>query len=174
MNNYMNTGNFFRDKIIIGAGTAVLLIIFILIAVFSIPLTQNRPHVFAQSGTPAPTLAAYPEQIDGSGYPSETAVPIIETEETAVNLQEYPANNEVIAINRTPTPYPPSNESTKQNQGNDESSNVIGDENVRADSNNVNESPDNNMVTLWGGFLITLLVFIAGVIGSALLFTRKK
>ncbi len=169
MNSYMNTGKFFRDKIIIGAGTAVLLIIFILTAVVSIPLTQNRPHVFAQSGTP--TLVAYPEQMDGNGYPSETAVPIVET---AVTLEEYPAHTEIIAIDRTPTPYPPANESTIQNQGNGESSNVIGDETVHADNDNVNESPDNTIVTLWGGFLITLLLFIVAVLSSALLFTRRK
>ncbi len=172
----MNIGNLLHKKIIIGGITAVILISLVLTAV-----SNNRSTAFAQSDTSTPTANAYPAQPTEPAEPtgltsgnSESDYPVDGEEDEAIfSIQDYPADGKPTSTTETPTPYPPTIENTTDNQGNGSGSNVIGSNAADSSGSSVNSKANNNTVYLWSGFVVTLLIFIASLIGSAVLFIRK-
>ncbi len=128
--------------------------------------SNNGSTVFAQGdNTPTPQATAYPANTTENNSPPVANTP-------------YPAGNTQPIIAETATAYPAITieETTDvDNTGND-GTNVIGSEtegnNVTND--NADESTSSSTFTLWAGFIVALLIFIAGLIGTAVLLTRKK
>ena len=131
--------------------------------------SNSGSTVFAQADDtptplPTPTLA----------YPASTT----DDDRQPIGSTPYPADNVQPAISQTATPYPAITieETTGINSAADNGTNVIGSgaTSDSANRDNVGESANNSTLTLWAGFLIALFIFIAGLIGTAVLFTRKK
>ena len=78
----------------------------------------------------------------------------------------------------TATPYPALavEETTSVGDGytTDDGVNVIGSDSTANSSDNTAADSDSSPGYLWVGFLFALAVFIAGLIGTAVLFVRKK
>lgn len=116
---------------------------------------------FAQEETPLPTTAAYPAETTPNTQPTDN--------------NDYPADNNNQPISQeTATPYPIAIEALPTDGNDNGGVNVIGSgENDNNGTTDVVEDNGGNL-TLWIGFIAALLIFIAGVIGAAVLFVRKK
>lgn len=129
------------------------------------PTDSGIDIAFAQDSTPIPTTAAYPGEIT------------TEIQPPPVSDSDYPAvNTEPASLTETATPYPIGSE-VRANDNNDGSTavNVIGSDATDGRTStvdNVEENSSNGY--LWFGFIVALLIFIAGVIGTAVLLVRKK
>lgn len=114
-------------------------------------------------------------QPTSSPYPGLTPPTTTEPED-----ESYPEQPPVLAPADTPTPYPlvtqPAIESPTPTI-----ISVIGDDTAEPDgengSTNSNEqvqSSASSLSVLWGGFILAIIVFVAAVIGSIMIFVRKR
>ena len=116
---------------------------------------------FAQEETPLPTIAAYPAETITDSQPADG--------------NEYPpADTEQSVVEGTETPYPVAIEASPADGSDNGGVNVIGS--GVTDNDGVIDAIDDNGGNsyLWIGFILALLIFIAGVVGTAVLFVRKK
>jgi len=133
---------------------------------------RDSSTVFAQGNTPIPTSTtdAYPDSATGNDDNTSAAV-----------STSYPANDEQVTItaDTTATPYPAIaiEETTSiDNNGytDNDGVNVIGSGSTANSSESTAADNDSSTGYLWIGFLLALAVFIAGLVGTAVLFIRKK
>ena len=133
---------------------------------------NNSSTVFAQGNTPVPTSTT-------DTYPANTTS---SDDNTSAVSTAYPADAEQVTItaDTTATPYPAAaavEETTSIGDDGYVASdgvNVIGSDSTANTNDDTAADSDSSTGYLWIGFLLASLIFIAGLIGTAVLFVRKK
>jgi hypothetical protein len=128
---------------------------------------ESPPPSGALTGVPVAIAQVQPQSTPDDGYPGLTPVPLV-TEESS-----YPPGQVPPVVSPNLTPYPAGEGSNRS-----DSVSVIGsDQEGQEDESIVSQVTSEQLegrVYLWVGFIIALIIFVASVIGSIHLFTRKR
>ena len=150
-----------------------------------IPATNIPPTNTATTTapTPLPTATSLPtpdtsaSEIIAQVQPTEvvepTSYPGPEDPTIDANLDSDDFALEAVETTEPPTPYPLASNTPVPPSETTTPIPIIGG-NITLDSASNSPEATNGRLYLWGGFLATILIFAAAVIGSILLFTRKR
>lgn len=145
-------------------------VVWFLIIVFLPPLILTLD---GQASNPIDTPAKAPLQETPPGdYPGP---PAVATPTTNIGYPAQPA-----ATLNIPTPYPAANDAGLEGAPTATAVSIIGDDLAPSNRSSNTNTPLatgemlRNRGLLWGGFLITLLIFGVGIYGAIAIYTRKQ